>query len=663
MKKVFALLFISLAIIFCISYMKWTEFKKEIIQMQEENARAEELKKQNEEMEKRKLKQQEKKKEFDENLKYLSSLQLDQYRYYEKNGTYTNDLSKLNFYWGMVKSMVSRDTSSFTTGDGITYSIAEAGKVTATKPQEYTIEWDYDTEEIICKDNGSNICKDMGLAPKTGLETPTPLPKENDEEARKIERQKQKEFIEEWKENKKKREEEMINIDLSSPKGKEMTEQQKLEVIEYHRKRFESTRSINLITDLIAHLERIYHRSNKTYTSDFNELNFDFDNIEGIVSKESSSFTTKEGIIYSIDKEKVTATLPQKYIIKKYYRTNHMYCEDNDNRSCVEIGMWPIKELRGSVHVPEDNNQELKGRKKQEQKEYIKKVKENLGKQEKDGAKRQVKENKQSVLTEEQKLEIIEKNRRNYERVKLARSIMLSQYKYHKSNGTYSDDFSKLNLNFNEIEGVVSKTPSSFTTKDGVTYSIDDKKVTRTATQPQKYIIEQYYNGIIACKDDGVGICADMGLMAGSISEGNNSMYKNGTKKTAQQQTSGQRQSGFSEKEKQELREKFQKFVERSKILSLIGEAQYNYYRMNDMYTDELSKLSFSWDNIDILSKDASSFTTTDGRIYSIKDKEKATLTKPQEYILESYYKTQEITCRDIRSGACAEMGMTSRSL
>ncbi|MCR5504998.1 MAG: hypothetical protein K6E94_05570 [Elusimicrobiaceae bacterium] len=261
-----------------------------------------------------------------------------------------------------------------------------------------------------------------------------------------------------------------------------------------------------------------------------------------------------------------------------------------------------------------------------------------------------------SKLTEAQKMEILEKNRRNFERLKLTNLIMTSQNTYRKTNGTYTDDLNKLNLNFKDIEGIVSKNTSSFTTKDGVIYSIDKEKA--VANKPQAYIIEQYYNGVIVCKDDGLGTCAEMGLISRSMSENNKNV--NGIYTISPEER---------QKQLQELRNKDIERIKKvrsnpaSRILGLISNAEYNYYRNNGTYTDDFSKLNFSLNNIDVIYKDTSSFTTKDGMTYSIKNKEKATLTKPQEYVLEVSYKTNELICRDIANGGCDEIGMRSKSI
>lgn len=97
---------------------------------------------------------------------------------------------------------------------------------------------------------------------------------------------------------------------------------------------FEHSKLIRLITDS----QRRYYKKNGKYTDNFNNLDFDFNNVNNILSKGSSSFTTIDLVTYIIDKEKVTETSPQKYTIELYYSEGKLICQDNNNGSCIKIG-------------------------------------------------------------------------------------------------------------------------------------------------------------------------------------------------------------------------------------------------------------------------------------------------------------------------------------
>ena len=285
-------------------------------------------------------------------------------------------------------------------------------------------------------------------------------------------------------------------------------------------------------------------------------------------------------------------------------------------------------------------------------------------KQEEKVAELQASWKKQGAEMEKTKLTQKEKARKLHERSDVLTLIAYSQYKYYQANGEYTDDFSKLNFNLDNVKGILSKETSSFTVDSGIIYAIDKEKA--TATEPQKYVLEEYYKTMeLVCKDNGTGSCDEMGVVSRPAEY--KPAFPNKTEQAKpQQQVTGTQRAGLTEEQLAEQREKFLKLAKRSKLLGSISNAQFNYskYKSNGEYTDDLSKLNLIWDDFgEIVYKDTSSFTTKDGMIYSIKDKEKATVTKPQEFILETHYKTSEIICRDIKSGACEEMGMTSKSI
>lgn len=478
MKKIFISMFIPLAIIFCVAYVTWSEFKKELVQIEAENAKEqEELKKQNEEREKEKLRRQEKKAELHEDSKYLTMITFAQHKYHNAEGTYTNDFSKLKFDLDNKDDIISKGTSSFTTDKGIVYSIANEEKVIAIKPQEYSLELLYKTGELICRDNGSGDCAAMGMISKSALEPITLSPEENIKEAKKKIKEEQEEYIRQWEEKWKKQEEELAKIQLSSIKENELTEEKKLDILEKNKKLFKNTKLLSLIADC----QRKYHSKNGRYALDFNELNFNLDNIDGVVSKERSRFTTEEGVIYTMDSTRITAiaTKSKYYFIEKYYNgtTN---CQDNGNGSCAEMG---LKSISNPTYKDVNKISKKRG-----------------GKQRKPT---------EAEIRAREQMERFIKNPAS----RILGSISNAQYNYHIANGVYTDDFSKLNINFNEIEGIVSSGASSFTTKDGMTYSIDKNKA--IATKPKEYVIEiSYKTSEFICKDISNGACVEVGLVS-----------------------------------------------------------------------------------------------------------------------------------------------------
>ena len=489
MKKIFISMFIPLAIIFCVAYVTWSEFKKELVQIEAENAKEqEELKKQNEEREKEKLRRQEKKAELHEDSKYLTMITFAQHKYHNAEGTYTNDFSKLKFDLDNKDDIISKGTSSFTTDKGIVYSIANEEKVIAIKPQEYSLELLYKTGELICRDNGSGDCAAMGMISKSALEPITLSPEENIKEAKKKIKEEQEEYISQWEEKWKKQEEELAKIQLSSIKENELTEEKKLDILEKNKKLFKNTKLLSLIADC----QRKYHSKNGRYALDFNELNFNLDNIDGVVSKERFRFTTEEGVIYTMDSTRITAiaTKSKFYFLEKYYNgtTN---CKDNGNGSCAEMGLrsMPMSEYKN--YIGKDENTKVN------------------------------KTSKVQVCTKKPLEEVRKENSERMSKfIKHPASRILglisnAQHNYHITHGAYTDDLNKLNINFDEIEGIVSRKTSSFTTQDGITYYIDKEKA--WATTPQEYVIEtSYKTHRITCEDNGSGGCETVGMQSKS---------------------------------------------------------------------------------------------------------------------------------------------------
>ncbi len=146
-----------------------------------------------------------------------------------------------------------------------------------------------------------------------------PLYEEKMKEAKEKRQREQEEKFRQW---------EQQNEERIKQQNKELNYSQKKDEFWKH------TELMRLITDS----QRRYYKLNGKYTDDFNNLDFNLNNIKDILSKGSSSFTTKDLVTYVIDKEKVTETKPQKYTLELYYSKGKLTCKDNFDGSCREIG-------------------------------------------------------------------------------------------------------------------------------------------------------------------------------------------------------------------------------------------------------------------------------------------------------------------------------------
>ena len=97
------------------------------------------------------------------------------------------------------------------------------------------------------------------------------------------------------------------------------------------------------------------------------------------------------------------------------------------------------------------------------------------------------------------------------EPLRLMGTITGAQQRHYLVNDVFTNDFDKLDVEFNNADGTSAKGPSFNT--GSATYTLNDEKVTVRITKPKECYLERYYlDSKVNCEDKGNGMCKKLGL-------------------------------------------------------------------------------------------------------------------------------------------------------